>query len=96
MKLLRSEVEFIKVMIPEGEKLLNDLAVKELSRQLFRLYFDTETYNSKQKQLRKLLRYIWWLAKKVEFADEIGKTEELIIEEDIETTSSSFNPKTFL
>lgn len=86
MKLLRSEVEFIKAMIPEGEKLLNDLAVKELSRQLFHLYFETETYNSKQKQLRKLLRYIWWLAKKVEFADEIGKTEELIIEEDIEIT----------
>ena len=86
MKLLRSEVEFIKAMIPEGEKLLNDLAVKELSHQLFRLYFATETYNSKQKQLRKLLRYIWWLAKKVEFADEIGKTEELIIEEDIKIT----------
>ncbi|MBQ8885681.1 MAG: SWIM zinc finger family protein [Clostridia bacterium] len=86
MKLLRSEVEFIKTMIPEGEKLLNNLAVKELSRQLFHLYFETETYNSKQKQLRKLLRYIWWLAKKVELADEIGKTEELIIEEDIEIT----------
>ncbi len=86
MKLLRSEVEFIKAMIPEGEKLLNDLAVKELSRQLFHLYFETETYNSKQKQLRKLLRYIWWLAKKVELADEMGKTEELIVEEDIEIT----------
>ncbi len=86
MKLLRSEVEFIKAMIPEGGKLLNDLAVKELSRQLFHLYFETETYNSKQKQLRKLMRYIWWLAKKVELADEIGKTADLIIEEDIEIT----------
>lgn len=86
MKLLRSEVEFIKAMIPEGEKLLNDLAVKELSRQLFRLYFDTETYNSKQKQLRKLLRYIWWLGKKVKFADEMGWDKNLEIEEDIEIT----------
>ena len=86
MKLLRSEVEFIKVMIPEGEKLLNDLAVKELSRQLFRLYFATETYNSKQKKLRKLLRYIWRLAKKVDFLSEIEETKELIIEEDIEIT----------
>ena len=86
MKLLRSEVEFIKAMIPKGEDLLRWLETKELSRQLFHLYFETETYNSKQKQLRKLLRYIWWLAKKVELAEEIGKTQELIIEEDIEIT----------
>lgn len=86
MKLLRSEVEFIKAMIPDGEKLLNDLAVQELSRRLFHLYFETETYNSKQKQLRKLLRYIWWLAKKVDYSEQFGQTEELIIEEDVEIT----------
>ena len=74
MKLLRSEAEFIKAMIPDGEKLLNDLAVQELSRRLFHLYFETETYNSKQKQLRKLLRYIWWLAIKVDYSELLGQT----------------------
>ena len=86
MILLRSEIEFIKAMIPNGEELLNNLETKQLFRALFKLYFDTETYNSKQKKLRKLLRYIWWLGHKIQRSDELGYTEDLVIEEDIEIT----------